>query len=63
MTPSVGSSGGWCEECGLVHAESESLNVREDEILGKSLRKRKLSGGGGCVLAGARTDPQHCGRS
>lgn len=63
MAPSGGSSGGWCEGCGLVHAESESLSVREDEILGMSLRRRKLSGGGGCVLGGVRTDPQHFGRS
>lgn len=63
MAPSGGNSGGWCEGCGLVHAENECLSVGEDEILGRSLRRRKLSGGGGCVLGEVRTDPQHFERS
>ena len=63
MAPSGESSGGWCEGYGLVHDESESLSEREDESLGRSLRRRKLSGVGGYVLGGVRTDPQHSERS
>ena len=63
MAPSEESSGGWCEGYGLVHDESESLSEREDESQGRSLRRRKLSGVGGYVLGGVRTDPQHSERS
>lgn len=63
MAPSGESSGGWCEEYGLVHDGSESLNEKEDESLGRSLRRRKLSGAVGCVLGAARTNPQHSERS
>lgn len=63
MAPSGESSEDWCEEYGLVHDESESLNGKEDESLGRSLRRKKPSGAVGYVLGAARTDPQHSERS
>lgn len=63
MAPSGESSGDWCEGYELVHDESENLSEKEDESLGRSLRRRKLSGVGGYVLGGVRRDLQHSERS